>query len=92
MAGCTENEVVGRLAALGDASIYDGPSRLAQPDEVWNFGRGDGLEKCLLAANVLGGDEIAVDGDTAELRAGGRTICRFGTRKAPKDRVWRLRP
>ena len=36
-----------RIAALGGESIYDGPSRLAQPDEVWNFGTGDGLEKCL---------------------------------------------
>ena len=85
-----EEEVVARLAALENDSIYDGPSRLAQPDEVWNFGRGDGLEKCLLAANVLGGDEIAVLGDTAELRKDGRVVCMFGTRKSPRDRHWRL--
>ena len=85
-----EEEVVARLAALENDSIYDGPSRLAQPDEVWNFGRGDGLEKCLLAANVLGGDEIAVMGDTAELRKDGRVVCMFGTRKSPRDRHWRL--
>lgn len=83
-------EVVARLAALENDSIYDGPSRLAQPDEVWNFGRGDGLEKCLLAANVLGGDEIAIMGDTAELRKDGRVVCLFGTRKSPRDRHWRL--
>ncbi len=88
--GVPEKEVVARLAALGNDSIYDGPSRLAQPDEVWNFGRGDGLEKCLLAANVLGGDEIAVCGDVAELRSSGRTVCIFGTRKAPRDRLWSL--
>ena len=70
--------------------LYDGPSRLAQPDEVWNFGRGDGLEKCLLAANVLGGDEIAILGDTAELRKDDRVVCRCGTRKSPRDRLWRL--
>lgn len=34
-------------------SIYSDTGRLAQPDEVWNFGRGDGIEKSLLLANVL---------------------------------------
>ena len=38
-------------AALGSDSIYDG-TRLAQPDEVWNFQTGDGLEKAILLANV----------------------------------------
>jgi len=39
------------LGMPGD-SIYDG-QRLAQPDEVWNFGRGDGLEKAFVLANFL---------------------------------------
>ena len=79
-----------QVAALGSDSIYDGPSRLAQPDEVWNYGTGDGLEKCLLAANALGGDEIHVDGDRASLWADGKVRCAFPTVKAPRDRVWRL--
>ena len=33
-------------------SIYDG-NRLALPDEVWNFKRGDGIEKALLLADFL---------------------------------------
>ena len=33
-------------------SIYDG-QRLALPDEVWNFGRGDGIEKALLLADFI---------------------------------------
>ncbi len=44
------------IAAVGQMpgeSIYDEAGRLAQPDEVWNFGRGDGVEKALLLANVL---------------------------------------
>lgn len=45
--------LLARLAALPDESIYDDPGRLAQPDEVWNFSRGDGLEKALLLADVL---------------------------------------
>ena len=36
---------------MNSESIYDGP-RLAQPDEVWNFQTGDGLEKAILLANV----------------------------------------
>ena len=85
------DEVVGRIAALADESIYDGPSRLAQPDEVWNFGRGDGLEKCLLAANVLGGTEISVYGDRATLLDGDQEICSFYTTKSPLVRNWSLR-
>ncbi|AKJ63749.1 hypothetical protein [Kiritimatiella glycovorans] len=40
------------LDRLPDDSIYDG-TRAAQPDEVWNFGRGDGLEKAVTCAAVL---------------------------------------
>ena len=64
---------------LGSDSIYDGP-RLAQPDEVWNFQTGDGLEKAILLSNVWKqrnpGDEIqlAVQPDKAELILGEKTI------------------
>ena len=37
---------------MPDESIYDG-NRLALPDEVWNFGRGDGIEKAFLLADFL---------------------------------------
>ena len=83
-------ETVARIAALPNESIYDGPSRLAQPDEVWNFGRGDGLEKCLLAANVLGGTEIRINANCATLLDGGRTICTFPTAKSPRSSTWPL--
>ena len=72
-------------------SIYDGPARLAQPDEVWNFGRGDGLEKCLVAANALGGTEVRITGGTASLMAGERCICSFPSAKtAVRDKTWPL--
>jgi hypothetical protein len=45
-------EVYGLLRAMPDESIYDG-QRLALPDEVWNFRRGDGIEKALLLADFL---------------------------------------
>ena len=84
--------VLARIAALPSESIYDGASRLAQPDEVWNFGRGDGLEKCLLAANVLGGTEIRIGGGAAALMDGERAVCSFDTSKRPRNCVWPLRP
>jgi hypothetical protein len=45
-------EVFKILGALPDESIYDG-RRLALPDEVWNFKRGDGIEKALLLADFI---------------------------------------
>ena len=47
--GKSIKEVFDILNAMPNESIYDG-QRLAQPDEVWNFRRGDGIEKpfCLL--------------------------------------------
>ena len=88
--GMPEEEALDEISALADESIYDGPSRLAQPDEAWNFRCGDGLEKCLLAANVIGGDEIAVDGGRASLLRGGREVCSWPTSKSPLDRRWVL--
>ncbi len=84
-------DVLERIGRLGSESIYDGPSRVAQPDEVWNFGTGDGLEKCILAANALGGTEIRVDGAAATLFDGERAICSYPTAKSPRDKVLSLK-
>jgi hypothetical protein len=47
-------------------SIYDG-KRMAQPDEVWNYGRGDGLEKALCLMNIIKNrrpdDSLVLKGD-----------------------------
>ena len=40
------------LLNLPDESIYDN-NRLALPDEIWNFKRGDGIEKALLLADII---------------------------------------
>jgi hypothetical protein len=45
-------EVYKILKDFPDSSIYDG-KRLALPDEVWNFMRGDGIEKAFLLANYI---------------------------------------
>jgi hypothetical protein len=47
----SDTELIDRLKAMTNESIYDG-SRVAQPDEVWNFERGDGLERAIALANV----------------------------------------
>lgn len=85
-------DVVSLVAELPGESIYDGASRCASPDEVWNFGRGDGLEKCLLVANALSlaEGEIVVDGGEAALVQAGREICRFPSVKRPLDRKIQL--
>ena len=46
------SEVYNILLEMPDESIYEG-QRLALPDEVWNFKRGDGIEKALLLADFL---------------------------------------
>jgi hypothetical protein len=47
-----DDEVYRALHDLPNESIYDG-TRVAQPDEVWNFLRGDGLECAIALAGVL---------------------------------------
>lgn len=48
----SESEAIEILQKLPGESIYD-ENRLAQPDEVWNFLRGDGTEVTLAMVNVL---------------------------------------
>ena len=81
-------DALAKIAALPNESIYDGSSRCASPDEVWNFGRGDGFEKCLLAANALSlshGTVAICDGMATLTDADGREICRFPSQKAILD-------
>ncbi len=60
------NTIANRLNALENGSIYDG-TRVAQPDEIWNFGRGDGLEKAVCLYSILVNkypqDSIIIEGD-----------------------------
>ena len=46
------SEVYIILSKMPDESIYEG-QRLSLPDEVWNFRRGDGIEKAILLADFL---------------------------------------
>ncbi len=50
--GKSASDVYDILKTMPDESIYDS-KRMALPDEVWNFSRGDGIEKALLLADFL---------------------------------------
>jgi len=50
--GKSVREVFELINILPDESIY-GDKRLALPDEVWNFRRGDGIEKAVLLADII---------------------------------------
>ncbi len=72
-------EVIRKIGAMPNESIYDGP-RLAQPDEVWNYGRGDGLERAICLANILKNRhpeeavELEAGGGKARLQSGTHTV------------------
>ncbi len=77
--GLDEAALEARLREWPDESIYDG-ARCAQPDEVWNYRRGDGLEKALCLASVLrgrrphAGMELHVRPDRVDLAVEGRVV------------------
>ncbi len=87
--------IAARLAEMPDESIYEGIGRLAQPDEVWNYGRGDGVEKALLLAAILRGREpqarlsLDITAEEAILTADD-AIHRFTTDKGLKPQTWPL--
>ena len=89
----TIDEIVGRLREMSDESIYDEPGRLAHPDEVWNYRRGDGVEKALLLANVLrarspeAGITIEVSDTTAACRTNDCSYD-FPTHKQLEPTTW----
>lgn len=63
------------LNNMDNESVYDN-NRLAQPDEVANFARGDGVEKAIALANVIKkrlpeiAMELKIDNDYVKLTAG----------------------
>lgn len=47
----SDQELIDCFSAMEAESIYS-VGRLAQPDEVWNFQRGDGVERAICLANI----------------------------------------
>lgn len=79
------DEVYQRLSVLDGSSIYDA-GRMAQPDEVWNFATGDGLEKAFCMASIIAArdssrkNSLSSDGSLVELRTDAETY-RFESKK-----------
>ena len=91
----TDAEVIGHVSELPDESIYDEAGRLAQPDEVWNYGRGDGAEKAILLANILrdrrpeGQLELTVAPERVRLSVDG-DVLEFPSAKGLVPQTWPL--
>ncbi len=86
--------LVARLQAMPAVSIYDDAGRLAQPDEVWNYGRGDGVEKAILLATILLARDtapvtITIAADTATVAAAA-VVTTFPTGKQLAPATWAL--
>ncbi len=87
----SDEELLRTVETLPDESIYDG-SRIAQPDEVWNFQRGDGIERAIAVANVWrarhpdAAIELASDGAEVALHLDG-LIVRYSTAKGLDKRL-----
>lgn len=79
LAGESADGIYKVLSGIKNKSIYDS-GRMAQPDEVWNFGRGDGAEKAFLMANVLLHDSPAAE-VTIHLDEGGSAVLGFAGRE-----------
>ena len=88
-------EVVDKIRKMNDESIYDETGRLAQPDEVWNYGRGDGAERALLLANILKKRLpdtdiiIGIAPNQATVKAG-QASYDFQSRKGLKEQNWNI--
>lgn len=91
LAGKKADEIFEIIGSLKNKSVYDS-GRMAQPDEVWNFSRGDGAEKAfLMASAVISNDpeaeiSISLDDSTATLDYGGKHY-HFVTSKGHNKRI-----
>ena len=78
------DEVFAWLNQMENISIYDS-TRLAQPDEVANYGRGDGIEKALTFANILlsrrPSEEIKIEIDGSDVVLKNQKEYRFSSSK-----------
>ena len=92
-----DEDIHAAIQAMDGDSIYDEKGRLAQPDEVWNYGRGDGVEKAVLLGNILRhrhpGEEIRIEiqPDRVVLKTS-KGKMEFPSKKGLNEAVWALAP
>ena len=67
------NQVFEIFSRMENMSIYDGP-RMAQPDEVWNYQRGDGLEKAICMMNII---KKRYPDENLRLKGDGKIVCLY---------------
>ncbi|MEE9368200.1 MAG: hypothetical protein V3V05_04975 [Pontiella sp.] len=80
----SDDDLIHALKSLVNESIYDG-SRIAQPDEVWNFQRGDGIERALALSNVW---KSRHPDDAIQLKAAGeQVVMNLGEQKVQFDSI-----
>ena len=88
-------EIAGRLDKMENSSVYEGPGRLAQPDEVWNFDRGDGAERAILLASIVKNRSpetvctVEISPTEVLLKTGSGDY-RFETRKGLGAQTWKV--
>lgn len=88
----SDAELFQQLETLSAESIYDG-QRLAQPDEVWNFQTGDGVEKAILLSTIWKRRhpddliELNIQPDRAELRLAEKTVSFASTKGLSFTRI-----
>ena len=54
------DDIISEINSMDSVSIYSG-NRLALPDEVWNYQRGDGIEKAILLVNVIKNRDLEIE-------------------------------
>ena len=90
--GKSTKEVYQILKGMKNSSIYD-ENRLAQPDEVWNFGVGDGIEKAVLMASVFERKKSRIKLSDKDVKLSlGKQDYSFSTNKKVGDRSLDLTP
>ncbi len=87
-----EVSLIQRIETFTNESIYEEEGRLAQPDEVWNFGTGDGLEKAITLGVVLfarNKQKLSVEalfGEAVLVRADGSRVATFASSKVIREK------
>ena len=82
-----EASLIKHIETFTNESIYEEAGRLAQPDEVWNFSTGDGLEKAIMLGVILFARNKqtltveALPGEAVLLRADGSRVAVFASAK-----------
>ncbi len=75
----SDDALIEALRGMTNESIYDG-TRVAQPDEVWNFQRGDGLERAIALVDAWKSRypdarvELACEGNNVSFQLGGKPV------------------